>query len=294
MGQREYFPCFHSYRRRTKNLTDQEVGRLFRALLEYSETGEAPELTGRESIAFDFIADDIDRARERYDDSCRKNAENIKRRWSKEDTTEYERIQSYEKDTVEYDRIRPHTKDTKAKEKEKVKAKEKKIEYAPLAQAAAQIIGHLNEQTGANYRPESKTTQTKIHARMAEGYTVEDFVAVIDKKCAEWLHDPKMRAYLRPETLFGTKFESYLNAPERGNAKETEGRKIAKAPTPAAEPTQAEQKEFERRIAQQDSWMREFLKDQQEKPESAQVSKPEKDLRLMVGKETEWHGKRKR
>ena len=233
MGQLEYFPCFHSYRRRTKNLTDQEVGRLFRALLEYSETGEAPELTGRESIAFDFIADDIDRARERYDDSCRKNAENVKKRWSKEDTTEYERIQSHENDTGEYDRIRPHTKDTKAKEKEKAnaKAKEKKIDNALLAQAAAQIIGHLNEQTGANYRSESKATQTKIHARMAEGYTVEDFVAVIDKKCAEWLHDPKMRAYLRPETLFGPKFEGYLNAPERGKNDGIAGTSAEKRPT---------------------------------------------------------------
>ena len=233
MGQLEYFPCFHSYRRRTKNLTDQEVGRLFRALLEYSETGEAPELTGRESIAFDFIADDIDRARERYDDSCRKNTENAKKRWSKEDTSEYERIQSYENDTVEYDRIRPHTKDTKAKEKAKAnaKAKEKKIDNALLAQAASQIIGHLNEQTGANYRSESKATQTKIHARMAEGYTVEDFVAVIDKKCAEWLHDPKMQAYLRPETLFGTKFESYLNAPERGKQNGIAGASAEKRPT---------------------------------------------------------------
>ena len=234
MGQLEYFPCFHSYRRRTKNLTDQEVGRLFRALLEYSETGEAPELTGRESIAFDFIADDIDRARERYDDSCRKNAENVKKRWSKEDTSEYERIQSYENDTVEYDRIRPHTKDTKAKEKEKAKAnakaKEKKIDNALLAQAAAQIIGRLNEQTGANYRPDSKATQAKIHARLAEGYTVEDFVAVIDKKCAEWLHDPKMRAYLRPETLFGTKFESYLNAPGRGKTDGSAGANAEKRP----------------------------------------------------------------
>lgn len=231
MGQLEYFPCFHSYRRRTKNLTDQEVGRLFRALLEYSETGEAPELTGRESIAFDFIADDIDRARERYDDSCRKNAENAKKRWSKEDTSEYERIQSYENDTVEYERIRPRTNDAKAKAKAKEKAKEKKIDNALLAQAAAQIIGHLNEQTGANYRSESKATQAKIHARMAEGYTVEDFVAVIDKKCAEWLRDPKMQAYLRPETLFGTKFESYLNAPERGEQNGTAGTSAEKRPT---------------------------------------------------------------
>ena len=66
---------------------------------------------------------------------------------------------------------------------------------------------------------------------MAEGYTVEDFVAVIDKKCAEWLHDPKMRAYLRPETLFGSKFEGYLNAPERGKNDGIAGTNAEKRPT---------------------------------------------------------------
>lgn len=59
----EYFCCYHSYRKKCEKLTDQELGRLFRALLMYSETGERQELAGRESIAFDFIADDIDRNR---------------------------------------------------------------------------------------------------------------------------------------------------------------------------------------------------------------------------------------
>lgn len=72
----EYFPCYHSYRKKIAKLSDQEVGRLFRALLEYSETGETQELTGRESIAFDFIADDIDRARETYNAKCEQNKRN--------------------------------------------------------------------------------------------------------------------------------------------------------------------------------------------------------------------------
>ena len=59
----EYFCCYHSYRKKCEKLTDQELGRLFRALLTYSETGERQELAGRESIAFDFIADDIDQNR---------------------------------------------------------------------------------------------------------------------------------------------------------------------------------------------------------------------------------------
>lgn len=57
----DYFLCYHSYLKKCEKLTDEEVGRLFRSLLTYSATGETPELTGREVIAFDFIADDIDR-----------------------------------------------------------------------------------------------------------------------------------------------------------------------------------------------------------------------------------------
>ena len=73
------------------------------------------------------------------------------------------------------------------------------------------IIAYLNEKAGTNYRASSKSTQTCIHARLAEGFTKEDFMTVIDKKCAEWIGG-ELEQYLRPSTLFGTKFESYLNA----------------------------------------------------------------------------------
>lgn len=78
MAQREFFPCYHSYLKKCEKLTDQELGRLFRAVLEYSITGERQELAGRESIAFDFIADDIDRANKAYQDKCAENARNGK------------------------------------------------------------------------------------------------------------------------------------------------------------------------------------------------------------------------
>ena len=46
---------------------------------------------------------------------------------------------------------------------------------------------------------------------MNEGYTLDDFIAVIDKKTDEWLDNEEFSKYLCPETLFGTKFEKYLN-----------------------------------------------------------------------------------
>lgn len=76
------------------------------------------------------------------------------------------------------------------------------------------IINYLNTKINSNYRIKNKVTQEKITARLNEGYNLEDFKKVIDKKTKEWLNDDKMRMYLRPETLFSNKFESYLNAPE--------------------------------------------------------------------------------
>ena len=73
------------------------------------------------------------------------------------------------------------------------------------------IVSHLNEKAGTKYRPTTPKTKTAIHARFAEGFTLEDFIAVIDKKCADWI-GTEWEKFLRPETLFGTKFEGYLNA----------------------------------------------------------------------------------
>lgn len=95
----EYFPWYNSYFKKCEKLTDQELGRLVRALSMYSVTGERQELAGRESIAFDFIADDIDRAREAYEEKCSKNKKNIEKRYDRiqSNTTVYESYQSKDK-----------------------------------------------------------------------------------------------------------------------------------------------------------------------------------------------------
>lgn len=76
-----------------------------------------------------------------------------------------------------------------------------------------EIMSYFNQQAGTSYRASSKATQRLISARTNEGFTVDDFKKVIDIKVANWKDDPKMSKYLRPATLFGTKFESYLNEP---------------------------------------------------------------------------------
>ena len=79
------------------------------------------------------------------------------------------------------------------------------------------VVAFLNEKTGAKYKASSGVTRRLIDARVNDGFTLEDFQTVISKKCAEW-KDTDMEKYLRPETLFGTKFESYLNAKSKGQS----------------------------------------------------------------------------
>lgn len=74
-----------------------------------------------------------------------------------------------------------------------------------------EIIDYLNGKANTHYKSTTDKTRSCINARLQDGFTVDDFKMVIDKKCQEW-KDTEWEKYLRPETLFGTKFESYLNA----------------------------------------------------------------------------------
>lgn len=85
--------------------------------------------------------------------------------------------------------------------------------YSPAKQdniPYKEIINYLNLKANTNYKHTTKKTKDSIKARTNEGFTLEDFKIVIDNKTNEWI-GTDMEKYLRPETLFGTKFESYLN-----------------------------------------------------------------------------------
>lgn len=73
------------------------------------------------------------------------------------------------------------------------------------------IIDYLNQRLKKSFKYDTKETQQLINQRFAEGYGIEDFKKVIDNMINEWYDDKEMSRYLRPITLFGNKFESYLN-----------------------------------------------------------------------------------
>lgn len=88
---------------------------------------------------------------------------------------------------------------------------EKPKESERFTKEYREIIDYLNEKTGKRYSATSRVNQGHISARLKEGFTIEDFKHVIDVKCFQWKDDAKMAKFLRPETLFGTKFDRYLN-----------------------------------------------------------------------------------
>lgn len=82
-----------------------------------------------------------------------------------------------------------------------------------------EIVSYLNQKSGAHFKAKTAATRRHISARLKEGFALDDFKSVIDAKTTEWLNDKKMRQYIRPETLFGTKFEGYLNEAQRAKPK---------------------------------------------------------------------------
>lgn len=92
------------------------------------------------------------------------------------------------------------------------------VEPAPRRLASpdnvAKVIDYLNVKTGRKFNAKTKATMRIIYARINEGHHFADFQRVIDAKVKQWWTDPKMAEYIRPETLFGTKFDSYLAATE--------------------------------------------------------------------------------
>lgn len=84
-------------------------------------------------------------------------------------------------------------------------------EKFPLTEFVATCINYLNNKANTHYKPTTPKTVRLIQSRLNEGFAPTDFQRVIDIKCKKWLGDKQMQQYLRPETLFGTKFESYLN-----------------------------------------------------------------------------------
>lgn len=107
-------------------------------------------------------------------------------------------------------------KDKELSNKDVLSGKPDRIPYA-------EIVGYLNEKADRQFKSSTKKTQSLIRARFNDGWKVDHFKTVIDNKVAEWKDNDDMQRYLRPETLFGTKFEGYLNEDSPKQSKQEGG-----------------------------------------------------------------------
>lgn len=142
--------------------------------------------------------------------------------WDSEKEEERTKEEDKENHNIDYIynntiRVKDNEKEREIQEREKadeVPGPEKPSEAEKPERFTAEyreIIGYLNEKTGKRFSATSRVNQGHMSARLKEGFTVEDFKHVIDVKCFQWKDDAKMAKFLRPETLFGTKFDRYLN-----------------------------------------------------------------------------------
>lgn len=191
------FTCFEEFADAMEDLTPEERHQIEIAICEYGFFGIETELPRLLKPVFKMMKKDID-----YSVSKRSNGGKGGRP-KKEKTTDIETEKPVVSENTKPNTIQDNT----------VQNSTKDIDSPVIAE----IVDYLNEKANTSYRSSSKNTKAHIRARLKEGFTVQDFKTVVDGRIKAWAKDPRMCEYIRPDTLFGSKFESYLNAEKVGN-----------------------------------------------------------------------------
>ena len=208
-------------------LTDEQAGQIFKAIIDY-QTGNEVALDGLLNVIFAQIKRQIDYNNEKYDNDRKKRSEagkkGMQNRWHKDNTDNNVITKDNNlTDAITNDNGVINVKENDNKHNITVTdtdtvtvtdvtnvTNNNKIRSPAEPNITAEVVDYLNQKLGTRYKADTEKTRRLIRARIREGATLEDFRKVIDKKVKEW-RGTKLEPYLRPETLFGTKFEGYLN-----------------------------------------------------------------------------------
>ena len=113
MAKKKSFILYADYIKHIGKLTDEEAGRLFKAIFEYVNEGRLPDLDGMATMSFSFIANQLDNDLQKYEETCKKRSENIKKRWEMAKASQKAAENTSDtKDTNEYKCIFCNTNDT--------------------------------------------------------------------------------------------------------------------------------------------------------------------------------------
>jgi uncharacterized phage protein (TIGR02220 family) len=219
------FVIYQNYESVFDMLSDFDAAALIRAIFKFARGAEVPELSQSANVAFLLISEQIKRDQEKYMKVCEKRKEAGKKGGRPRNQDAEEKTIGFSENQLENKKANGFSQNqTKANKAENDnendndndnKIIKKHIVGKTNCMNCQTIINYLNEKTGAHYRATTPKTKKLIEARMKEGFTVEDFQTVIYKKTKQWKDNPDMCKFLRPETLFGTKFEGYLNEQEQ-------------------------------------------------------------------------------
>lgn len=211
------------------SLSDEDAGKLIKGVFSYVTTGDS-NLDGVMKAIFIPIKKAIDKNEESYQRRCEinrlngskggapKGNQNAKKPKTTEnnpmvENEEKNNPKQHDNNHISY--ITNHISEDINKDIRVIGEEEKEEEKQPKDKYDKEIydgiIDYLNFKAGTKYRSTSENNKKHIRARLNDGFIPEDFKVVIDNMTAKWLTDEKMSRYLRPETLFGNKFESYLN-----------------------------------------------------------------------------------
>lgn len=213
--ERESFVMYRSFWDAIRELPNEDIANSIKAIAEYALNGVPPDVSGVAKSIFIMAKPQIDANNKRYENG-NKGAEYGKlggrpknpKETPKKPQENPKRTPNENVNDNENENVNDNTYNVPSLTSEDRPA----YQYED-------IINYLNQRAGTHFRHTSADTQKHIRARYNDGFEFGDFKTVIDKKVKEW-KGTEMEKFLRPATLFGTKFEGYLNQQD-GKGKQT-------------------------------------------------------------------------
>lgn len=214
---RDSFVLYTEYMAQIELLNMEQRGELLTAIMNHALGRASPELDAVTSMAFSFIRSRMDRDGEKYEKTveARKEAGKMggrpKANGFSEKKTKAKKANGFsEKQTKAKKPVYDPDNDPDSDCDNDKNSMSPPTSGGRPAYQYAEIINYLNQKAGTRYKHSSEDTRKHIRARVNDGYTLDDFKAVIDRKVEEW-KGTEWEKFLRPSTLFGSKFEGYLN-----------------------------------------------------------------------------------
>ena len=209
------FPLYEEVRRITATLSNEQMGKVIRRALDAYYGGESvADDDGMVQLATTMLLEQAGRY-DKYREQQRSNAQKPNR----DGEPSAAKVSQVQPKAAQADGVRPSDPPNPN----------------PIpnpSNTCAKAVQLLNDLSGSSFRATTKSTQKLIAAREKDGYTLADIEAVIRHQCGLWAKDANMSKYLRPETLFGNKFEGYLSDARRSSPSPEQGYTLASLEDP--------------------------------------------------------------